>query len=1027
MSVNFKQTFRRNVVATFGLACAVALAQGAVVKGTVTDPDGEPLIGAKVEIKGTKTTVITDANGEFSLDVKPNQSLVVSYIGYSPSTLAVGNNTSLSFVLQPNSKMLEETVVVGYATQKKINLTGAVAAMSSKDIENIPVANTSTLLQGRLPGLVLTSNGAQAGNDNPEIRIRGIGTFGNNNPMLLIDGVECSLSQLAEIPAADIENVSVLKDAASAAIYGVRAANGVILVTTKKGASTGKVSVNYQGSYTLQTPGTLPNYINSWDWAQVRNEAMIAAGREATYTDAEIQKFRDGSDPDHYANTNWLDEVLRNAPMWNHHVSVSGGNDNTHYMASLTYQNQEGIMLKTGVERIGFRLNLDTRYKRFSFGMNAFGSRSKIDQPCINVGGEGGVMRWISWFTRPTVPAMYANGHYGYGDGASLSATGLNYEMIKNPLESMTFGYRNNYKWFFNGKAWAALDIYDGLKYQLNMAYNFDMNTTKAFNPTGGARYDAEGNVQEIGSTENSLTDYWWRNATWTIENILTYDKEFGKHGIHILAGQSAISSQYYNTTAGKSGFPTDNIYELDGGTKDPTAKGNSEGYRLQSYFGRVNYIYDNKYLFEFNIRHDGSSRMPKKNRYATFPSVSLGWVFTREDFFQKLDIEPILNMGKLRASWGKLGNQEIGNYPYAATLGASGNYYFDEAGSKTPGMVQTSVPNDDIKWETTRSWNVGLDLGFWNNRITTTFDWFDKKTDDILMQLAMPGIFLGSLSAPYQNVGSVRNRGFEWSVNYNDSYGDWTWNAGFNLNHVKNEILEMGGLDERISGSTINRIGEPIGAYYALKAIGIYRDEDAVNNRKTEDGKVVTQYGQLPKPGDIIYEDVDGNGDVTDSDRKIIGNPFPKFSYAFNLGATWRNFDLSLFFQGVSGLERYCWETTSDIRGNLTDRFLDRWTENNPDASMPRVGNSTNDKYSSFWLEDASYLRLKTLEFGYTFRQSWLQKAAIQSVRLYFSGGNLFTITSLKNWDPEKSSGDARADVHPGMRTYSFGVNVKF
>ena len=499
------------------------------------------------------------------------------------------------------------------------------------------------------------------------------------------------------------------------------------------------MNINYQGSYTLQTPGITPNYVNSADWAQIRNEAMLANDRAVNYTEAEIAKFRDGSDPDYYANTDWLDLVLRNSPMWNHHFSVSGGNQDTHYMASLNYSNQEGIMIKTGVERIGFRLNMDTRYKRFSFGMNAFGSRSKIEQPCINVGGDGGVMRWISWFTRPTVPAYYSNGHYGYEDGASNSATGLNAEMLKNPLESMTFGYRNNYKWFFNGKAWAALDIYDGIKYQINLAYNFDMNTTKAFSPTGGERYNAKGEVVKIGSTENSLTDYWWRNATWTVENILTYDKSFGKHDIHILAGHSAISSQYYTTTAGKGGFPTNNIYELNGGTKNPTSGGSSQGYRLQSFFGRVNYIFDSRYLFEFNIRHDGSSRMPKDNRYSTFPSVSLGWVFTREGFFENLGINHILNMGKIRASWGKLGNQEIGNYPYSATLGANGNYYFNEAGDKQAGMVQTSVPNDEIKWETTRSWNIGLDLSFWNNKLSTTFDWYDKKTDDILMQLAMP------------------------------------------------------------------------------------------------------------------------------------------------------------------------------------------------------------------------------------------------------------------------------------------------
>lgn len=1027
MSAKTNSSFRRMLTSLFAAACAVTIANAAVVKGTVTDPSGEPVIGAKVELKGSKTTVITNVDGQFSIDADPSQEIVISYIGFKPFTIKVGQKTSFDIKMVPDSRMLDETVVVGYAVQKKINLTGAVAAVSAKDIQDIPVANTATLLQGRLPGLVMTQNGAQAGNDNPEIRIRGVGTFGNNNPMLLIDGVECALSQLSEIPAADIESVSVLKDAASASIYGVRAANGVILVTTKRGQAGDKIKITYQGTYTLQTPGTLPNYVDSYNWALIRNDAMKANNRDATYDETALKRFLDGSDPDHYANTDWLDQVLRNAPMWQHHVGVSGGSENTHYMASLTYSNQDGIMKQTGVERLGFRINLDTKYKRFTFGITAFGSRSKIEAPCIDVNGEGGLMRWISWFTRPTVPAVYANGHYGYEDGASNSATGLNAEMIKNPLESMGFGYRNNYKWFFNGKAWAALDIYDGLKYQINLAYNFDMNTTKAFTPTGGERYNAEGEVVKAGSTENSLTDYWYNNATWTLENILTYNKSFGAHSVSLLAGHSVISSEWRKSTAGKAGFPTNNIYELSGGTKNPTATGYSEGYRLQSFFGRVNYVYDNRYLFEFNIRHDGSSRLPRKNRYATFPSVSVGWVFTNEKFFENFNIQQYLNMGKLRASWGKLGNQEIGNYPYASTLSASGNYYFDQSKDKNPGMVAASVPNDEIRWETTRTWNIGLDLGFWNNRITTSFDWFDKKTSDILMQLAMPGIFLGNLAAPYQNVGAVRNRGLEWSVNYQDSYGDWTWNAGFSLSHVKNEILEMGGLKERLSGSTINRVGNPIGSYYALKAIGIYHSEEEVNARTTADGSIVKQYGQIPSPGDIMYADIDGNGDVTDTDRDIIGNPFPKFSYAFNLGATWKNFDVSTFWQGVSGLERYCWETTSDIRGNLTDRFLDRWTETNTNASMPRVGSSMNDKYSSFWLEDASYLRLKTLEVGYTFRQNFLAKAGISSVRVFFSGGNLWTITSLKNWDPEKSSGDARQDVHPGMKTYSFGLNVQF
>lgn len=988
-------------------------AQERIVTGKVYDSSGESIIGASVMVQGTMQGVVTDIDGAFQLKVQPSQSLVISFLGYQDVILPVGSKNNFKIILEEDSKKLDEVVVVGYATQKKVNLTGSVASVSAKDIQDIPVANTTTLLQGRLPGLVLTQNGAQAGNDNPEIRIRGIGTFGNNNPMVLIDGVEGSISQIAEIPSADIESISVLKDAASAAIYGVRAANGVILITTKRGQASSKVKISYSGSYTLQTPGIVPDYVDGYNWALMKNE--VSTG---TFSPEALQKLQDGSDPDHYANTNWLDAVLRNASMHQHHLSVSGGNENTRFMTSVAYSNQDGIMMKTGVERFSFRSNIDTRYKRFTFGLNLSGNKNNVTTPVVAPSGEGGIMRYVSWFTRPTVPVMYSNGHYGYVDGSSLSA-----ELMKNPVESMSLGHRSNEYWRFNGKVFAGIDLWDGLKFQTSFAYAFDLNATKSYSPKSPARYDAEGNIRKAAGETNKEEDYWYRNATWTSENLLTYNKQFDKHNVNVLLGHSVIGSRFYKTTASIQGFPTENIYELDGGTINPGAKGNSEEYKLQSFFGRVNYGYDDRYLFEFNIRHDGSSRMPKANRYATFPSVSGGWVFSNEELMKDYKN---FSLGKLRLSWGKLGNQEIGNYVYAATLGASGNYFFDQGGDKQAGMVQTSVPNEDIKWETTRSINVALDLGFFNNRIQTTFEWFDKKTSDILMQLAMPGIFLGSLNAPYQNVGAVRNRGWEWNVNYSDSKGDWVWNVGFNLSHVKNEILEMGGLEETISGQTINRIGNPIGAYFGYKAIGMYRTE-ADLQRTNSKGEVIKQNGVAPKLGDIMYADLNDDGNITADDRDIIGNPFPKYSYSFNLGASWKNFDLSTFWQGVGGIYRYSWETSTDIRGNLTERWLDRYSAGNVNASMPALGNTMNDSYSSFWLENSSYLRLKNLEFGYTFRQPGLAKMGVSSVRVYFAGSNLLTFTSLKNWDPEKTSGDARNDVHPNMRTYSFGLNIQF
>ena len=1010
-----KQNFFRIFLAGVLILLSFAVyAQENTVTGKVYDVSGEPIIGASVVIQGTTQGTITDMDGAFQLEAQPSQTLVVSFLGYKDVILPIGNKNNFKVTLEEDSKKLDEVVVVGYATQKKVNLTGSVASVSSKDIQDIPVANTATLLQGRLPGLVLTQNGAQAGNDNPEIRIRGIGTFGNNNPMVLIDGVEGSLSQISEIPSADIDNISVLKDAASAAIYGVRAANGVILITTKRGQASSRVKVSYSGSYTLQTPGIVPDYVDSYNWALMRNEV-----NPDTFSPEALQKLKDGSDPDHYANTNWLDAVLRNASMHQHHLSVSGGSENTHFMASVAYSNQDGIMVKTGVERFSFRSNLDTRYKRFTFGLNLSGNKNNVTAPAVAPSGEGGIMRFVSWFTRPTVPVMYLKAfEASSGDGSSMSA-----EMVKNPVELMSLGHRSNEYWRFNGKAFAGIELWEGLKFQTSLAYAFDLNATKSYTPKSPARYDADGNIVKAAGETNKEEDYWYRNATWTNENLLTYNKQFDKHNINVLLGHSVIGSRFYKTTASIQGFPTENIYELKGGTINPGATGESEEYKLQSFFGRVNYSYDDRYLFEFNIRHDGSSRMPKANRYATFPSLSAGWVFSNEGFMKDYRN---FSLGKLRLSWGKLGNQEIGNYAYAATLGASGNYFFDQGADKQAGMVQTSVPNENIKWETTRSVNIALDLGFFNNRIQTTFEWFDKKTSDILMQLAMPGIFLGSLSAPYQNVGAVRNRGWEWTVNYSDSRGDWAWNAGFNLSRVKNEILEMGELEEKIDGNIINRIGNPIGAYFGYKAIGIYRTE-ADLQRTNSKGEVIKQNGVAPKLGDIMYADLDDNGNITPEDRDIIGNPFPKYSYSFNLGASWKNFDLSTFWQGVGGIYRYSWETSTDIRGNLTSRWVNRYSADNINAPMPALGNTMNDSYSSFWLEKSDYLRLKNLEFGYTFRQAELAKVGISSIRVYFAGSNLLTFTPLKNWDPEKSSGDTRNDVHPNMRTYSFGLNIQF
>lgn len=983
------------------------------VTGVVKDALGETVIGASVLEKGTTNGVITNLDGEFVLSVTPRSTLQVSFVGYTTQEFVIERDgMQLSVVLKEDSKMIDEVVVVAYGVQKKENLTGAVSAVNFKDVAAMPVANTANMLQGRLPGVMLTGNGAQAGKDDPEIRVRGVGTFGNNNPMLVIDGVESPISQISQLPADDIESVSVLKDAASAAIYGVRAANGVILVTTKRG-NDGKPSISYSGSVALQQATVLPDYVNSYEWAKMFNECQPGKA----YTSEMLQKLQDGSDPDHFANTDWVGEMFRVAPMHQHHLSVTGGSKDVHYMISTQYFQQEGILKNTANQRFNFRSNLDAKLGIFKVGLNLSGSRQSIDEPVTSVTGEG-LMRYLTWFTRPTVPARYANGHYGYVDGNPA----ISQSVAKNPLYALDNGYKDNKHYRFDGKVFGELDLMKGLTFRSSLAYKYYMNDITTFSPKDLARYDAEGKEIAMAGTQNTLTDYHYLETSYINENILTYNNHIGQHEFSVLLGHSIQATRWDMNNSSKQGFPTENIYEMDGGSQNDKVSGSAEETALQSFFGRVNYNYGGRYLFEVNVRHDGSSRMPKKNRYATFPSFSGAWLVSNEAFMQDIKF---LNSLKLRASWGKLGNQEIGNYAYMETLAASGNYYFGDV--KYVGMRRSKIANENIKWETTTMTDVGFDASFWQGKVNVVFDWYEKNTSDILLQLPMPNIFLGSLGAPYQNAGKVRNRGWEVALNYYDQKGDWSWQAGVSFSGVKNEITDMRGV-ESISNNTINREGEAIGSYYGLKAIGIYRTEEDLN-RVNAAGNPVLQNGQKPQLGDIMYEDMTNDGDITDADRQVIGNPFPKLQYSFNLGFAWKGLDVSTFWQGIAGVDRFNWdETTISNGGNKTQRWLDRWSPENPGAAMPRLGGEINNRYSSFWLTKGDYLRLKNLEIGYTFdKKNWLSRMGVQSLRVYLAGTNLLTFTSLEDYDPEKLSGDLRNDVHPNTRTYSFGVNVKF
>lgn len=540
------------------------------VTGVVKDINGESVIGASVLEKGTTNGIITDIDGNFTLSVHPNSTLVISFIGYASQEFVISsNNTQLNVILKEDSKMIDEVVVVGYGVQKKESLTGSVAAVNFNDVANMPVANTANMLQGRLPGVMLTGNGAQAGKDSPEIRVRGVGTLGDaskNNPMVLIDGVESSISQISELAPEDIESVSVLKDAASGAIYGVRAANGVILITTKRGSEQ-KPSISYSGSIALQQATVLPDYVNSYEWAKMYNECQPGKA----YTQEMLEALRTGSDPDHFANTDWAGEMFRTAPMHQHHLSVTGGSKNVHYMFSTQYFKQEGILKNTANQRFNFRSNIDAQLGIVKVGLNLSGSRQSIDEPTTSVTGEG-LMRYLTWFTRPTVPVQYANGHYGYVDGNPS----IGQSVFKNPIYALNNGYKDNKNYRFDGKFFGEIDLYKGLKFRSSLAYKYYMNDVTTFNPRSLAIYDAEGNELAPAGTQNTLTDYHYLETSYINENILTYNATFGDHEIGVLLGHSIQGTRWDKNEASKQGFPTENIYEMDGGTQNDKVTGSA-------------------------------------------------------------------------------------------------------------------------------------------------------------------------------------------------------------------------------------------------------------------------------------------------------------------------------------------------------------------------------------------------------------------------------------------------------------------
>lgn len=965
------------------------------VKGKVM-ADGEPVIGATVLVKGVSTGTATDMDGNFTLNVAPKAILLVSSIGYETQEVPVNGRNSVTVVLRSDVVALQDVVVVGYGVQKKVNLTGAVSSLSTDELEGKPISNVLEAMQGTTPGLIIQQGSSTPGSV-PSINIRGLNTMNNNDPLVIIDGIEGSL---ANLNPSDIEQISILKDASSTAIYGSRASNGVVLVTTKKGKS-GKVEISYDFMYGVQQPTSLPKIADSWIYAELYNEAAVNSGRNAKFTPEQIAQFRNGG-----PNVNWVKELYnRNSPQSSHSVSMTGGNDQMSYMASLGYMDQSSMFKGPdyGYKRYNARLNVSHKVtNNFTLNLTSQFTRNDIKEHAY----------WTEWIIEqanrmpPIYPIINEDGSYNYPAGSN--ANGL--QRLQDG------GYRQNVNDELLGTIQAEWEVYKGLKLIGNAGgrvWNNNLHENrKAFEGTG--------------DSENKLTEQFYRSKNITTNLMVTYNTKIGKHSIGGLLGYAyeGFSDKQFST----SRLTEDSKYDIFVGnlSGDKVSNSGSAGdWAIYSGFARATYNYDEKYLVEFNIRNDYSSYFAKGNRSGIFPSFSGGWRISEEKFWSVL--KPYIPSLKIRGSWGLVGNNRIGAYQYMQTVSVTNGISFGDKLAETAAFASA---NPDLKWETTRMANIGFELSLLNNDLNITFDCFNNRTKDILVNLPVPGLF--GNGAPIQNAGEVETRGWELSVNYRLKTGPVVHNFSGNISDSFNEVIDTRGT-EIIGGSdvqTIIREGYPLYSYYAYRSDGFFQNEEECKTGPHLEG--IT-----PKPGDIRYLDKNGDGLIKpDDDRFIVGNDFPRYTFGFTYGLEYKGFDFSMMWQGVG--KRNKWMRGEAVEafhnnneGPVMDFHMDRWTPNNPGATYPRLTmgaeSANNAAKSDFWIQDAKYLRLKNAQIGYTFPQQWMKKLCIQNLRIFASVQNPLTFTKMKGgWDPEYT-GDGSGRSYPVARVYSFGLNVKF
>ena len=1004
--------------------CASSYAQQNTLEGIVLDEASLPIPGATIVVKGTTKGEFTDFEGKFSIIIpKDSEIIEVSSLGYLKQEINVKGKTKITIKMKEDLSELDEVVIIGYGTQKKINLTGSVETVKGEEITKQPVLQTSQALAGLVPGLTVTQDSGQPGQDGGTLRIRGIGTLGadsKNDPLILIDGIQGDLNG---VDGNDIESISVLKDASAAAIYGSRAANGVILVTTKRGKE-GKISVSYNTYLGVQDITEMINIADGLTYIETRN--LISPG---FYSDQLVADYTANRGSDEYPDNDWVDLLFSQTGYQQYHnFSVNGGSDKVKAAASLSYQDQQGNAPNFNFERISGRFNTDFKISEklsVAFDLNLI--RSKRTEPATGLGNlfEGGVYR-----TQPVLAAINSDGTWG---GAFAGRN-----PIARAVDGGTTNVADNY---FRAVLRAVYKPIDGLSLAFTYAPEVTDQDYKSFSrtfafsdftdPKLGSRVSGVEN-RRVG---NASLDQ--RNVSTLQESmnfIVTYDKSFSDHNIGGTFGYEFLKFNFDRFSAKRVGFELEEFPELDNG--DPEQQfngGNSTLNGLESVFGRINYNYKGKYLVEGNLRRDASSRFALENRVSYFPSVSLGWNISKESFFPK---SQNLNSFKIRASWGELGNQNTGtsNFPYTASIGLAASQPII-GGSPLLAGAQTTLANRAIQWETTETTNLAIDASFFKNRLSLTAEIYKRKTKDILLGVTIPTST--GLNPPIQNAGDVENTGWDLAIGWKDTVGKLKYGFNFNISDYENKITNLNGLDELpSSGDQINRLGESIGALYGLNVVGFYEEADFNPDGTLRDG-VTTSFSRV-RPGDYKYEDITGDGAVSNDDRQILGSPLARLNYGFDLFAEYKGFDFSASFLGVGKrdvqIKRFigypvinesAWATLQEWQTR------DYWTPDNTNARYSRyeggLNAANNMRLNSRYVYNGAYLRLRNLTIGYSLSSKAAEKIGIGGLRLYVSGQNLFTIENLpEGFDPTIPD-NTQGNFYPITSVYTVGINLNF